>query len=125
MSVQMTNESIAVQDSAFGASLSGGFQLRFELGSEAAGSTEVSPGNFELQTEAGERLADLRDAMPDTELPIKLNKGESKQVVYTLKDISVDRDKVCAGNVRIVGSVMDTLKGGTVPVRSGSITPAC
>ena len=54
-----------------------------------------------------------------------MNKGESKQVVFTLDEIDVDRDAVCAGHVRIVGSVMDTLKGGTVPVRSASITPEC
>jgi hypothetical protein len=125
LSAQLTDESIKVQDTAFGASLSGGFRLRLELGSEASGSTEVTPGNFELQTEAGERLADLRDAAPDTDYPIELNKGESKQVVYTLAEVEVDRAEVCAGHVRIVGSVMDTLKGGTVPVRSAPITPDC
>ncbi len=123
LSVQVTDESIKVQDTAFGAALSGGFQLRFELGSYASGSTEVSPGNFELQTEAGQVLADLREATPDTDYPIKLSKGESKQVVYTFEEISVDRNELCAGTVRIVGSVMDSLKGGTLPVRSEAITP--
>jgi len=125
LSVQLSDEAIQVQDSAFGASLSGGFRLRLELGSEASGSTEVTPGNFELQTEAGERLADLRDAVPDTDYPIELNKGESKQVGYMLNEIEVDRAAVCAGRVRIVGSVMDTLKGATVPVHGVPITPDC
>lgn len=125
LSVQMTDEALEVTDSAFGAGLSGSFQLRFELGSEASGSTRVTPGNFELQTEAGEVVANLRDAKMAPEFPIDLNKGESKQVLFTLTDISVDRARACPGPVRIVGSVMDTLKGGTVPVRSGSIKPDC
>jgi hypothetical protein len=121
----MTDEALEVSNSAFGAGLSGSFQLRFELGSEASGSTRVTPGSFELQTEAGEFVADLRDAEVEPEFPIDLNKGESKEVRFTLTDIGVERALACPGPLRIVGSVMDTLKGGTVPVRSGSITPDC
>ena len=95
------------------------------LGSEANGSTRVSLGKFELDSEAGEFLADLSDATPEPMFPIELNKGESKQVVFTLSGIGVDRDQVCAGRVRIVGSVMDTLKSGTEPVQSELITPDC
>jgi hypothetical protein len=120
----MSDESIKVTNGAF-SGLEGSFQLELTLGSEANGSTQVSLGKFELQTEAGAFLADLGDAMPDQAFPINLNKGESKRVVFTLKDISVDHDAACAGPVRIVGSVMDTLKGGSDPVRSGSITPDC
>lgn len=122
LSVQVTDATIQVPE---GDALSGQFQLRLALGSYASAATQVTPGNFELQTEAGEALAELRDALPDADYPIALNPGESKQVVYKLDGVSVDRSKVCAGPVRIVGSVMDTLKGGTVPLRSGSITPDC
>ncbi|MEI9938190.1 MAG: hypothetical protein WDO69_13300 [Pseudomonadota bacterium] len=125
LSVLMTDESIQVRDSAFGAALSGGFQLRLELGSEASGSTQVSLGNFSLQTDSGAPLVDVLDIQPDTAFPVQLDKGSSKQVVFTFTDGSVDRAAVCAGAVRIVGSVMDTLKGGTDPVRSGAITPDC
>ncbi|HEY3254522.1 MAG TPA: hypothetical protein VGJ91_11255 [Polyangiaceae bacterium] len=125
LSVQMSDESLAVTDASFGSELSGSFQLRLELGSEAPGSTHVSYGNFEVQTEAGEVLTDLRDATMTPALPIDLNKGESKQVLFSLSGISIDRDKACPGPLRIVGSVMDTLKGGTDPVRSGLITPDC
>lgn len=125
LSVQMSDESLTVTDAPFGSELSGSFQLRLELGSEASGSTRVSLGNFEVQTATGEVLTDLRDATMEPALPIDLNKGESKQVLFTLKGITVDREQACAGSLRIVGSVMDTLKGGTDPVRSGSITPSC
>jgi hypothetical protein len=125
LSVQMTDEALEVTDSAFGAALSGSFKLRLELGSEASGSTRVTPGNFELQTEAGEFVADLRDAKMEPEFPIDLQKGESKQVLFTLTDIEVDLAQVCPGPLRIVGSVMGTLKGGSDSVRSASISPDC
>lgn len=124
LSVRTTDESIKVTDGAF-AGLEGTFQLELVLGSEANGSTEVSLGKFELQTESGELLVDLRDATSEPMFPIHLNKGESKRVLFTLDSISVDRARVCAGKVRIVGSVMDTLKGATDPVRSGPISPDC
>jgi hypothetical protein len=125
LSVQLTDEALKVTDSAFGSALSGSFLLRLELGSEASGSTRITPGNFELQSEAGESLADLRDATTEPEFPVDLNKGESRQVRFTLEGISLDRAKACPGPVRIVGSVMDSLKGAADPVRSGSITPDC
>jgi len=124
LSVEMTGETIKVTDGAF-SGLSGGFELRFELGSESSGSTQVSPGNFSLETEAGASLIDVLDVQPDTAFPFNLNKGESKRVVFTLSADSVDRTALCAGRVRIVGSVTDTLKGGADPVRSTAITPDC
>ena len=124
LSVHISDESIQVTDGAF-SGLEGSFQLQLVLGSEANGSTQVSLGKFELQTEAGEFLADLGDATPEPMFPINLNKGESKRVVFTVDGIGVDRDLACAGRVRIVGSLMDTLKGGSDPVRSEPITPNC
>jgi len=120
----MSDESIKVTNGAF-ASLEGGFQLQLALGSEANGSTQVSLGKFELHSESGVFLADLSDATPEPMFPINLNKGESKRVVFTLQGIGVDRDEVCAGRVRIVGTLTDTLKGGSDPVQSGLLTPDC
>jgi hypothetical protein len=125
LSVLISDESIKVTDGAFGGSLAGSFQLQLTLGSEANGSTQVSLGKFELQTESGTFLADLSDATQEPMFPIQLNKGETKKVQFTLKDISVDHDAACAGKVRIVGALSDTLKGGTDPVQSSAITPDC
>ena|SRR6478609_4950173 len=124
LTARIPRASIKVTNGAF-SGLTGSFQLQLALGSEANGSTRVSLGKFELDSEAGEFLADLSDATPEPMFPIELNKGESKQVVFTLSGIGVDRDQVCAGRVRIVGSVMDTLKSGTEPVQSELITPDC
>jgi len=124
LSVHLSDESIQVTDGAF-SGLEGSFQLQLTLGAYANDSTQVSLGKFELQTEAGAFLADLGEATPNPMFPIDLNKGESKRVVFTIDGIGVDRDEACAGRVRIVGSVTDTLKGGSVPVQGSAITPDC
>jgi hypothetical protein len=124
LSVLISDESVTVTNGAF-AGLEGGFQLQLALGSYANGSTQVTLGKFELQAESGAALADLADATQEPMFPVDLNKGESKRVVFTFDGIGVDHDAACAGRVRIVGSVMDTLKAGTVPVQSGLITPDC
>jgi len=124
LSARISDESIEVTNGAF-SELEGSFRLELELGSEAPGSTQVSLDKFELQNESGGFLADLGDATPEPMFPVNLNKGESKLVLFTIDGIGVDHDDVCKGQVRIVGSVMDTLKGGTVPVQGSLITPDC
>ncbi|HYQ40419.1 MAG TPA: hypothetical protein VER11_00575 [Polyangiaceae bacterium] len=124
LTAHIAEPSIQVTDSAF-SGINGGFKLDLVLGSEANGSTQVTSADFELQNEAGESLAQLSDAVPDPMFPISLNKGESKRVVFTIEDIGVDRSAVCAGRVRIVGSVTDTLKNGMQPVQSDLFTPDC
>ncbi len=62
-------------------------------------------------------------ATPD--FPIEVAKGGSQSVSFSFDEDSVDRDAICAGQVRLVGSVMDTLKGATDPVSSVLITPDC
>src|SRR6478609_1891865 len=124
LTARISQPSIQVPNSAF-SGINGSFHLDLALGSEANGSTQVSSGNFELQNEAGGSLVDLNDAVPSPMFPVSLNKGESKTMLFTLDGIGVDRDAVCAGRVRIVGSVMDTLKNGTEPVQSDLFTPDC
>lgn len=124
LTARIPEASIAVTDGAFGG-LQGSFRLELSLGSEASGSTQVTGADFQLQSEAGESLAELDDAVPAPMFPIDLNKGDKKQVLFTLDGIGVDRATACAGRVRIVGSVTDTLKGGAVSVQSELLTPDC
>jgi hypothetical protein len=126
LSALISDESLRVSDAAFGASLSGAFKLRLEVGSEAASSANVSIGNFTVQTESGKSVGvDVLDVQPDSLFPVSIAKGESKELELTFSEGSVDRAKVCAGPLRIVGSVMDSAKGDTVSVRSALITPDC
>ena len=127
LTVETLTPSVTVTDGAFGAAVSGGFTLKLTLGSESSGSTEVTPDSFALQSESGSSLIEPLDATPapGAAIPVKVGKGESVSVGFTLKGTDVDRDAVCAGSVRIVGSLMDSLKGGSVPFRSALITPDC
>jgi hypothetical protein len=124
LTARISEASIKVTNSAF-SGLQGSFGLALALGSEANGSTQVTGADLELETESGEFLVQLSDAIPEPMFPINLNKGESKQVTFTLDGIGVDRTKACAGRVRIVGSVTDTLKGGSSPVQSGLLSLDC
>jgi hypothetical protein len=115
----------SVVDGAAGTSLSGSFQLTLALGPEASGPTRVTLGNFLLQPESGAPPIDLSNLTSTPEFPIDVAKGDTQFASFTFDKDSVDRDAVCAGKVRIVGSVMDSLKGGTDPLSSALFTPDC
>ena len=116
---------VSVVDGAAGTSLSGSFQVSLAQGSEASGSTHVTPGNFSLQTEAGAPLIEVLNLTSTPEFSVDVAKGQTQTLSLVFEKDSVDRDAVCAGKVRIVGSVMDSLKGGTEPVSSALFTPDC
>jgi len=125
LSAFVSDAVVSVPDTAFGSALAGSFRVQLSLGPEASGSTQVSLGNFSLQTESGAPIVDVLTLESDVAFPLQVDKGGSKDVNFTFKKDSIDRDAVCAGKVRIVGSVMDTLKGGTDQVGSTAITPDC
>jgi hypothetical protein len=130
LSVDIQQATVTVQSGALGATLGGGFELELALGPEASGPTTVTLGSFALQTASGSPLIDpvMVDAGATT-FPLVVNKGGDQTVTFTLSSTkqltSADHDALCAGPVVIVGSVMDSLKGGTDPVRSAPITPTC
>jgi len=126
LSAQITQGTVQVADTAFGdAALSGSFSLLLALGPEASGSTTVTLGNFSLQDANGAALVDVLSLDSTPPFPINVDKGGSQTVTLTFAKDSVDRAALCAGQVRIVGSLMDTLKGGTDPVSSAPLTPDC
>jgi hypothetical protein len=113
-----------------GATLDGGFELKFELGPEASGSTTVTLGTFAVQSAAGAVLVDqLKLDSGGTSFPLVVNKGSSQMVRFTLTSMkplaASERDALCAGQVQIIGSVVDTLKSGTDSLSSNLITPTC
>jgi hypothetical protein len=125
LSADVTSASVKVEDTAFGAALSGSFALSLALGPEASGPTHVTLGNFSLQTAGGAALIDVLNLQSTPTFPVDVAKGGSQTVSFTFDQDSVDRAALCAGQVRIVGSVMDSLKGGTDPISSFLITPDC
>jgi hypothetical protein len=123
--VGIDQPAVSVVDGAAGTSLSGSFRVRLALGPEASGSTHVTPGNFSLQTEAGLPVIENLNPTSDPEFAIDVPKGGTQIVSLSFEKDSVDRDLVCTGKLRIVGSVMDSLKGGTDPVSSDLFTADC
>ena len=126
LSVEVKSASLSVEPTPFGdATLSGLFQLVLSVGPEASGSSTVSLGNFSLENAAGVAIVDVLTLPTGSAFPLVVAKGSSQQVSQPVSAESVDSALVCPGPVRIVGSLMDSLKGGTVPVRSELITPDC
>lgn len=130
LSVAMDQATVSATQGNLGTTLGGGFELRFDLGPEASGPATVTLGNFALQTADGTALVDplLVDA-PSASFPLVVDKGATQSVTFTLgstKQLTpAQRDALCAGPVRIVGAVMDSLKGGTDPLTSNPIMPTC
>lgn len=130
LTVTLDQATVTAQQGTFGATLGGGFELKFELGPEASGSATVSLGSFAIQTAAGMPLVDqVTLAASGATFPLVVNKGASQTVTFTMSSTKVlmpaDRAALCAGQVMIVGTVMDSLKGGTDSLSSNPITPTC
>jgi hypothetical protein len=130
LTVILEQATVTAQNGDLGATLGGGFALQFELGPEASGPTTVTLGNFALQTSGGAPIVDpLKVDAGSTTFPLVVNKGSSQTVTFSVSSTQLltqsERDALCAGQVQIVGSVMDSLKGGTDPLASGPITPSC
>ncbi len=130
LSVNITDANVSAQTSAFGATLGGGFTLEFALGPEASGSTTVTLGSFALQSASGTAILDPLpvDAVGAT-FPLTVDKGGSQNVTFTIASkASLTQDEqtaICAGQVVIVGAVMDSLSGGTDSLKSVALTPTC
>jgi hypothetical protein len=124
LSAQISTATVTVKNGAFGGSASGSFQLTLALGSEASGPTTVTLENFQLETVKREPLVPVL-ALDQATTPVVIDKGKSKTLTFTFTDQGLDHDAACAGSVDIRGSVSDTLKSGTDPVTSSSITPDC
>jgi len=127
LTVVMDQATVTAQDGTFGATLGGGFELKFALGPEASGSSTVTLGSFILQNASGAALVDpVEVTASGASFPLVIEKGQNKAVTFTLMSSkTVDRDALCAGQVKIVGTVMDSLKGGTDAVSSELLTPTC
>jgi hypothetical protein len=126
LTAQVDQANVTVTTAPLGSTTTGGFELKLELGSEASGPTTVTLGNFTLQTAAGSPLIDPLPVDPgSTTFPVVVNKGSSQTIMFTFSSSKGDHGAICAGQVMIVGSVMDSLKGGTDPLSSVPFTPSC
>ncbi len=129
LTVTLVGANVSAQNGPLGSTLGGMFQLDFSLGPEASGSTTVSLESFALQSTDGSAIVDPIEL--DTAMVVPFTVDPGKNVSFPL-DISskalltqAQHDALCAGQVVIVGSVMDSLKGGTDTVKSVPVSPSC
>jgi hypothetical protein len=129
LGANVQNPELLIEQLTLGPHLSGGFELRLELGSEATGNTSVSLESFALvrASDQSALVAPLPAAPQGVEFPLDVPKGQTKLVSFVLDDQlvidSAQRDSICAEPVEIVGSVRDSLSGGeSTPLRSISFT---
>lgn len=130
LSAQLENASVAVATVALGSELSGGFDLRLELGEHAPEPTDVSLGTFSLRREQTELLSSLPLATPTgVSFPLRVAPGEVKSVRLSIDSNELleqaQADAICQGPLIVAGAVIDTLGGGTTNAFSQSVTPDC
>jgi hypothetical protein len=130
LSAALDQAAVSATDGPLGTSVSGSFRLKLELGPDASGPTTVTLGSFALQDSAGAVLIDpLQVSASGATFPLSIAKGGMQAVNFTISSgkvlASADRALLCAGPVRIAGSVMDSLKGGTDPLLSVPVMPSC
>ena len=120
------NANLNVEQKTLGTQLSGGFELFFELGPEASGSTEVSLETFAV-VRGAETLVSPLQATPDgVTFPLSLGKGQKRVVPFSVDDSTLLdaalQSSLCAGPVRLRGAVSDTLGGGRTPLESRELS---
>jgi hypothetical protein len=133
VSVAVDSPTVAVlQASALAASISGGFNLRLELGAYAPSGTDVTPreGNFNLVKPSDQTPLLVLHLTSATAPPFHLDPGTKTTVVFTISDQAgsamqvITKDEltaICqAKTVQIAGSFTDTTSGNPTPVTSTS-----
>ena len=120
---------LAVQSSALGTGLHGGFTLSLHLGARASGPSQVSLGQFEIQ-DAQMKGAIVSPLVLDagaTMLPVTVSPDSDVTVTLTFdtgaKPLPADlAAKLCdPAGVVITGTIQDSLQTGATPVDSAVI----
>lgn len=123
---KVTNPTVAVEQKALGTAVTGGFTLSLHLGARAVGPSDVALQGFQLKSTDENTV--VVDALPlaakGQTFPITVDPGtdEDVDVVIDLGNDLLAKDigqKLCNfGEVRYIGSITDSLRGGTIPVRT-------
>ena len=129
LGAKVRNVQISVEQKTLGTQLGGGFELFLEVGAEASGGSTVTLETFGL-VRGGDTLDSPLQATPQgVTFPLTVGKGQSKTVSFVIDSASLldpaTKDAICAGPVRVSGSIKDTLSGGErTPLSSSDVTPS-
>jgi hypothetical protein len=108
---------LTVAQSSLATSLGGSFDVHLNLGDLAQQPATVSdPPTYQLVTATERSTLVVLDALvQDTTFPVTVNPGGHVMLSYTLNDqkslAASDRDRICAGDVQIAGTLRDTSNG--------------
>ena len=118
--------------SSLSASLSGGFNLRLELGAYAPSGTDINPsqGNFSLVKPSDQSSLLVLQLTSNSPPPFHLEPGAKSTVSFTIADQPGSAMQVITKNelgticlaktVQITGSFTDTASGNPTPITSSS-----
>ena len=116
LTVAVKNVAVSVTQGSLVATLSGTFDVEFDVGDLAAGSSTITdPPSFQLVLVKDQKTLKLLDAVPSGGgFPITVSSGEHRTLSFTLSDRNTldgtcDLACVCAGPVEVVGSLRDSL----------------
>lgn len=131
--VEVSKPTLAVEQQALGAKLTGGFTLSLHLGARAADSSEVSLQAFDLLSEDKNTVVydGLPLVAPGQAFPIVVEPDTTIDVdlqVDTGTDLipKSDGDTICSfGVVRYQGSLDDSLRETGVPILTGPFPVDC
>jgi hypothetical protein len=129
LSGSVSRAQVSVEEVTLGTRLTGGFDVFLELGPEATDGTTATLQSFALVAADGRGalVEPLLITPPETEF--RLAPGDTRTLGYTLAHPdpvpAEAKAALCAGELRVVGAVTDTLSGGrTTPLQSSAFSPS-
>jgi hypothetical protein len=126
LSGSISDVAISIEQLTLGMRLTGGFNLRLELGAQAPQTANVSLGSFSLLGPDQNEVAPLMVLDPGQVFPLPLEPGQSRSAELTLDDgdpIAAERSLICQ-SLRVAGVVTDDAANGRVTsVSSAAFLP--
>jgi hypothetical protein len=126
LSGSISDVAITIEQVTLGTRLTGGFNLRLELGAQAPEPANVSLGSFSLLAPDQSEVALLMVLDQGQVFPLALEPGQSRSAELTLDDgnpIAAEPSSICQ-SLRVAGVVSDDAANGRVTsVSSGSFVP--
>jgi hypothetical protein len=122
VSATVSDVNLTVTEKTLGTQLSGSFSLQLEVGEQAERDATVELGSFSLVRDGATLVGALKVVPQGVTFPVKVGKGQSKAIPFTLDDSALlpagDKASLCVGDVQLVGAVTHDLNGGeTKPLR--------
>ena len=112
-----------VPQGGLGFGLQGSYALELHLGARASGTSQVTYTSFSLKGSDGSVVVESLPVAVDKPSPVSVDPGGDVLVTFTIDtgaatlDPAV-KDQICAGQVRIVGVIEDSLESESSPIES-------